>query len=171
MLNYQAEVPGKRGIYVGLFAPIKGVAPGVAVPIEGKKPKVVGVLVKVTDLPSSFCIGEGSEINVTIGHAFAISAPAPIHSTLVSMIAPYARDLDSLKNNAGEFLEGKTCNKKVPGIVCDHCGYVQEVTLPISISQIDGNLYNMEYLKDNKHHNQQHYESDYSTYIHLDLLL
>lgn len=140
LLEYQAALPGRRGVYIGLFAPIGGLAPGVAVPVGGKEPKVVIAHVEVTDLPVSFCLEEGSWFDVTVGHAFGISAPAPVYPALVSMVAPYAADLDTLRDNAGKYFEGKTVNKKVPGIECDHCGYVQEVTIPITISNIEGNM-------------------------------
>jgi hypothetical protein len=115
-----------------------GVAPGVAVPVGGKKSKVVQVSVSVTDLPIGFQVDDGPEVDVPVGLAFGINAPSLISSTLVSMLAPYTEDLERLKDDSGKYLVGMTFNKRVPGIACDHCGYVQEVTVPTSISSVEG---------------------------------
>lgn len=119
LLQYQAQTQGKRGH-------------------AGKKSEVLQVSVRVEDLPIGFGVDAGQEIDVPIGHAFGVSAPSLISSTMVSMLAPYAEDIERLKENSGKYLVGITFNKRVPGVVCDHCGYVQEVTIPISISSVEG---------------------------------
>jgi hypothetical protein len=77
-------------------------------------------------------------VNITVALAFVVSVPAPLFSTIASMLSPYAVDTDQVEVHAGEFLAGRTFDKKVPGVACDHCGTVQEVTIPISISRIEG---------------------------------
>ena len=119
LLQYQAQTQGKRGH-------------------GGKKSKVVQVSVSVTDLPIGFGVYDGPEVDVPVGLGFGISAPSLVSSTLVSMLAPYAEDLERLKEDSGKYLVGMTFNKRVPGVACDHCGYVQEVTIPISISRVEG---------------------------------
>lgn len=139
MLRYELAAAGRRGIYVGLFAPLNWIAPGIAIPVGGKKPGASAVVVQVTDLPFTFGVDEGPGVDITVGHAFGISAPASVFSALREMVSPYAEDLDKLKSRACSVLEGRTFRKKVPGIACDHCGTVQEVPIQVAVERVEGN--------------------------------
>lgn len=74
---------------------------------------------RVEDLPIGFGVDAGQEIDIPIGHAFGVSAPSLVSSTLVSMLAPYAEDIERLKENSGKYLVGITFNKRIPGRVGD----------------------------------------------------
>lgn len=101
--------------------------------------RATGIVIQVEELPVSFSVDDGPQVSIAVGLAFGISAPAPLYQALASMLVPYAADVEQLKGNAGQFLAGRAFNKKVPGVACDHCGHIQEVTIPFSITRIEGN--------------------------------
>jgi hypothetical protein len=139
LLTYQKEYGKKSAIYAGLFLPIKGIAPGAAVPIRKAKSKSARVVVNVTDLPVSFSVDAGSAIDIVVGHAFGISAPDDVRSQIERVLEPYAEDPERLAGDAARHLVGRALQKKVPGVACDHCGTVQEVSIPTEIARIEGN--------------------------------
>lgn len=139
LLTYKMETDHKRGIYVGLFAPLKWLAPGFALPLRKPSSKLSRVVVQVHDLPIEFTVQEGSRLSIPIALAFGVSAPRPFFAKIENMLAPYAQDLDTAKARVGQFLSGTTFEKRVPEVACDHCGHVQEVTVPIQITRVEGN--------------------------------
>lgn len=121
LLDYRVVVPAKRGIF-------------------GKRSRSIEVVVQVTELPVKYSVGGGPQINITAGLAFSIRAPSTLYQTVASFIAPYAATTELLQVNAAKALAGTTFEKRVPGVACDHCGYVQEIAIPCSIERIEGNL-------------------------------
>lgn len=138
LLTYKMEVEKKRGIYVGLFAPLKWIAPGVGLPLRRESSKFSKILVQFTDLPIGFSVEEGSGVEITVAHAVGVSAPKPILREIKKILAPFVTDIEKVKSNAGRFLTGKKFDKKVPGVACDHCGLEQEVTIPVEIARVEG---------------------------------
>lgn len=120
LLDYRAATPAKRGIF-------------------GKKLTNADVVIKITELPIGFSVDEGPTVTITVGLGFVINAPAPLCQTFAAWLAPYVASPDELLSSAGQFLAGRTFNKRLAGLACEHCGHVQEVTIPFSISRIEGN--------------------------------
>jgi hypothetical protein len=139
LLTYQREYGRKSPVYAGLFLPIKVVAPGVAFPLGKGKSKSARAVVKVTDLPVSFSVDEGSAIDIVVGHAFGISAPDDVRPRIEGVLEPYQEDPERLSGGAAQHLVGRPLQKKVPGVACDHCGTVQEVSIPTEIARVEGN--------------------------------
>jgi hypothetical protein len=138
LLSYEKETSKKQAVYGGLFLPIKVVAPGVALPIRKASSKAVSAVVKVTDLPISFSVETGEPQDVVVGHAFGVSAPDDVRAKIEGVLRPFAESLEYLEAHAADFLVGRSFNKKVAGVECDHCGHAQEVTIPVEIARIDG---------------------------------
>lgn len=138
LLRYELEGLSGRPKYVGLFAPLGWFAPGVAVPAGGRKARKTAVVVQVTDLPFTFSVEPDRGIDVPVGHAFGISAPGEVFGPLAALLAPYREELEAMKRDACRVLEGVSFVKKVPGVACDHCGFVQEVPIRITVERVDG---------------------------------
>lgn len=140
LLTYQKELKRKGGVYVGALVPLGPVAPGVGLPVSKPGSKVATAVVNVTDLPIDFHAEDGSSEQVVAALAFGISAPPDLLRSISEVVSPYAVELDEVKANIGQLLVGKTFQKTIPDIACDHCGYVQQVTVPIRIARIEGSL-------------------------------
>lgn len=138
LLTYQAEYDRKRGIYVGVFAPIGPVAPGLGLPLGKRGAKVVSTVVQVTDLPVAFSVDGGPGVEVPVALAFGISAPRRLLPDLEGALAACRVTMEQALAGAGDFLAGMSFDKRVPGVECDHCGHAQEVTVPIRITRVDG---------------------------------
>jgi len=96
------------------------------------------VMVQVTDLPIEFTAEDGSSQRIAAAYAFGIAAPGTLLQGITDLIAPYQIELEQASANAGQLLKGKKFDKKVPGVSCDQCGFVQEVTVPIEIERVEG---------------------------------
>lgn len=107
--------------------------------IMRRKRRFTSALIQVTDLPIVFSVEGGSSQQIVAALAFGISAPDTVVASISDLIAPYEVSLDRVKANAGQLLRGKTFDKRVPGVACDHCGHVQEVTVPTEITGVEGN--------------------------------
>jgi len=96
------------------------------------------VMVQVTDLPIEFTAEDGSSQSIAAAYAFGIAAPGTLLQGIADIISPYQIELEQASANAGQLLKGKKFDKKVPGVSCDHCRFVQEVTVPIEIERVEG---------------------------------
>jgi hypothetical protein len=101
--------------------------------------RTASVLVQVTDLPIDFTPEYGSSQRIVAAYAFGVAAPDTVLPGITELISPYQVDPERVSANAGQLLKGKNFEKKVPGVACEHCGQVQEVTVPIEITRIEGN--------------------------------
>jgi DNA-directed RNA polymerase subunit RPC12/RpoP len=96
------------------------------------------VLVQVTDLPIDFTAEDGSSLRIAAAYAFGVAAPSTMLPAITDLIAPFQIELAEASANSGQLLRGKKFEKKVPGVACDHCGFVQEVTVPIEVERVEG---------------------------------
>lgn len=138
LLAYEREIERKRGIYVGLFAPLKWVAPGFGLPLRKPRRRASRVVVQVTDLPMDFRADGGSNMELAAALAFGVSAPRQILAGIKEILAPHATDLDRVKESSPGLLVGRFFEKTMPNIECDHCGLAQEVSVPLTIARVEG---------------------------------
>lgn len=138
LLNYEKELQRRRGIYVGLLAPLSWIAPGLAVPLRKPGSVSTSVTVQVTKLPIGFRIGSEPEVEVTAALAFGISAPNAMMSAIKRILAPYVTDTGSAAEKAGRLLVGRTFYYEVPEVTCEHCGVKQPARIPVTVTSVDG---------------------------------
>lgn len=106
---------------------------------EIKRKKYALAIVRVADLPVEFTGEEGGPAEIVAGHAFGVSAAPEVATAIVAVLQPYEETTDNLSVRSASLLVGRTFEKKVPDVECDHCGTKQEVTVPIQIDRIEGN--------------------------------
>jgi hypothetical protein len=107
--------------------------------VTRRRGRFTSALVQVTDLPIDFSVESGSSQRIVAALAFGISAPDTVVARISDLVAPYQVGLDGVRASAVQLLRGKTFDKRVPGVACDHCGYMQEVTVPTEITGVEGN--------------------------------
>jgi len=67
-----------------------------------------------------------------------VRAPAGTRRQILSALEPYAVDLDYLVAHPGQIFVGRSLGKKQM-IDCEHCGHVQEITIPFVVDRVEGN--------------------------------
>jgi hypothetical protein len=103
-----------------------------------KRKKFALAIVRVADLPVEFTGEEGGPEEIVAGHAFGISSAPDVAEAISTQLQPYQETTENLISRSSALLVGKTFEKKVTDVACDHCGTEQVVTVPIKIDRIEG---------------------------------